>query len=66
MPLMGVPVPALALAGLTLELSRPAQDEPVLLGATKRARLERIVSAQLGELRHTCAHTHKFERRRQV
>ena len=29
--------------GLTPELSRPAQGEPVFIGATKRARLERIV-----------------------
>ena len=40
---MRMPVLDLALAGLTLELSRPAQGEPVLLGAMKRARLERIV-----------------------
>lgn len=32
---------------LTPELSRPARGEPVLLGATKRARLERIVRPHL-------------------
>lgn len=37
-------------SSLTLELSRPAQGEPVFPGAKKRARLERIVSLFRGTL----------------
>ena len=53
MPLMGVPVPALALAGLTPELSRtvlrPRQwfNLSAISAAAKRSRLERIVRRQL-------------------
>ena len=49
MPLMGVPVPALALAGLTLELSRATArpqirtNIPKKIAAVKWHRLERIV-----------------------
>lgn len=38
--------------GLTLELSRPAQGEPVFPGATKRARLERTVRPLTLEVRN--------------